>query len=91
MSVADGVAIPGGIEVTMRWDVSQLPKGMTARKLRIAHLLGDGMYKQVKDACVFAGGVPTNMPCISVAPFTLRDKDIQATFYLASNRVSRGY
>ncbi len=91
LSVASGVAILGGIEVTMRWDVSQLPKGMTARKLRIAHLLGDGMYEQVKDACVFAGGVPTNMPCISVAPFTLRDKDIQATFYLASNRVSRGY
>ncbi len=90
LSVAGGVPIAGGIEVTMRWDSSDLPKGMTARKLRIAHLLDNG-YEQVKDACVFAGGVPTNMPCISVAPFTLRDKDIQATFYLASNRVSRGY
>ncbi|MDQ3691439.1 MAG: hypothetical protein M3406_15700 [Chloroflexota bacterium] len=90
LSVADGGEIPGGIEVTMRWDASDLPKGMTARKLRIAHLLDIG-YEQVKDACVFAGGVPTNMPCISVAPFTHRDKDIQATFFLASNRVSRGY
>jgi hypothetical protein len=91
LSVADGATVPGGIQVTMRWDASELPKGMTAKKLRIAHLLGNGDYEQVRDACVFAGGVPTNMPCISVAPFTLRDKDIQATFYLASNRVSRGY
>ncbi len=56
-----------------------------------AHLLGNGDYEPVKVACAFDGGVPTNMPCISVKPFTLRDKDIQATFYLASNRVSRGY
>jgi len=90
-SVADGATVPGGIQVTMRWDASELPKGMTARKLRIAHLLGNGDYAPVKVACAFDGGVPTNMPCISVKPFTLRDKDIQATFYLASNRVSRGY
>ena len=31
------------------------------------------------------------MPCFEVAPFKLADKDIQATFWLASNRVSRGY
>lgn len=90
-SVADGAVIPGGIEVTMRWDLSELPKGMTSKKLRIAHLLENGDFDPVKDTCVLAGGVPTNMPCISVAPFALRDKDIQATFFVASNRVSRGY
>jgi hypothetical protein len=91
LSVGDGGPIPGGIQVTMRWDYSELPSGMTAQKLRIAHLLSATTYEQVKDPCVFSAGVPTNMPCISVAPHKLPDKDIQATFYLASNRVSRGY
>jgi hypothetical protein len=31
------------------------------------------------------------MPCFEVAPHKLADKDLQATFWLASNRVSRGY
>ena len=49
-------------------------------------------FVQVKDARVDdSASVPTNMPCISVAPFKLADKDIQVSFYLASNRVSRGY
>ena len=94
LSIANGALIPGGIEVTMRWDFSELPKGMTPAKLRIAHLTGTGPngFVQVKDACVYGlAGVPTNMPCISVAPFRMADKDIQASFYLASNRVSRGY
>lgn len=91
-SVGDGGLIEGGIEVTMRWDASELPKGMTPRKLRIAHLLGDGLFDPIKDPCVFdEDGVPVAMPCISVAPFALRDKDIQASFFVASNRVSRGY
>ena len=92
LSVAGGAPIPGGIEVTMRWDYSELPSGMTARKLRIAHLTGANTFVQVKDPCTFNGaGVPTNMPCVSVAPFKLADRDIQATFYLPSNRVTRGY
>ena len=94
LSVANGVPIEGGILVTMRWDLSELPSGMTPKKLRIAHLTGTGPagFVQVKDACVYNGAmVPTNMPCISVPPFKLADKDIQASFYLASNRVSRGY
>jgi hypothetical protein len=91
LSIANGATVPGGIEVTMRWDLSELPKGMTERKLRIAHLLGGQSWEPVSAACVFVAGVPTNMPCISVAPFRLADKDIQASFYLASNRVSRGY
>ncbi len=91
LSVAGGATIPGGIEVTMRWDYSELPSGMTARKLRIAHLTGTNTFVQVKDPCKFQAGVPTNMPCISVAPFKLADRDIQATFFLPSNRVTRGY
>jgi hypothetical protein len=91
LSVAQGATVPGGILVTMRWDISELPKGMTPQKLRIAHLLGGQDFEAVNAACVYAAGVPTNIPCIAVAPYRLADKDIQASFYLLFNRVSRGY
>jgi hypothetical protein len=91
IDVGDGGTIAGGIKVTMRWDVSELPKGMTEKKIRIAHLLGGQAFEAVEAQCVFVGGVPQNMPCLDGAPVKLADKDIQATFYLASNRVSRGY
>jgi hypothetical protein len=91
LAVGDGGTIAGGIEVTTRWDYSELPSGMTYRKIRVAHLLGGGQYQQVTGTCNFAGNVPTNMPCFSVPPFQQPDKDIQATYWLASNRVSRGY
>ena len=92
LSVANGATIPGGIRVTMRWDLSELPSGMTDKKLRVAHLLTATTFEQVTGKCSFnQAGVPTNMPCFEVAPFKLADKDIQATFWLASNRVSRGY
>ncbi len=92
LSVAQGATIEGGILVTMRWDLSELPSGMTPKKLRIAHLLGGQLWEPVSAACTYnQAGAPTNIPCISVAPFKLADKDIQASFYLASNRVSRGY
>ena len=79
--------VPGGIEVTMRWDYTELPSGMTAKKLRVAHLLGNGEFVQVKGMC--SDGAP--MPCFTVAPHKLADRDIQATFLLPSNRVTRGY
>jgi hypothetical protein len=92
LSVAGGSTVPGGIEVTMRWDKSELPGGMTAGKLRIAHLTSVNSFVQVKNPCTYSSaGAPTNMPCISVAPVKLADGDIQATFFLPSNRVTRGY
>ena len=92
LSVDNGELIPGGIRVRMRWDFTELPKGMTPQKLRIAHLLGNNQFVHVKDACVYDGqGVPTNMPCIAVAPVRLGDKDIEAIIYLASNRLVKGF
>jgi hypothetical protein len=91
LNVGDGGTIAGGIEVTTRWDYSELPNGMTAKKLHVAHLLGGGLYEEVTGTCTFVAGVPTNMPCFSISPFGLPDKDIQATYWLASNRVTRGY
>ena len=91
LSVANGASFPAGIEVTVRWDASQLPSGMTDRKLRIIHLFDGGGYELVSNACTFAGGQPTNLPCVKSAPKKQADKDIQATILLLRNGFVRGW
>lgn len=87
-----------GIEVTMRWDVTQLPSGMTARKLRVVHLFDPGVvvngltYELVSGTCQFnQSGLPTNMPCFTVPPFKHADKDLEASFLVRFNGVSKGW
>lgn len=92
LDVAQGNPIASGIEVTVRWDASELPNGMTAQKLKIIHLFTGGGYELVSNACTFGtNGLPTNLPCVKVAPFKFSDKDIQATILLLSNGVVRGW
>ena len=91
LDIADGSAVSGGIEVTMRWDYTQLPNGMTARKLRVVHIFDEQVDGQthafITDACTSA----TQTHCFTVAPFKLSDKDIQATFRLPFNGIGRGW
>lgn len=91
LNVGFGATYPAGIEVTIRWDASQLPSGMTDRKLRIIHLFDGGGHELVSDACTYAGGVPTNLPCIKSAPQKQADKDIVATILLLRNGFVRGW
>jgi hypothetical protein len=91
LDVADGAPVPSGIEVTVRWDASQLPKGMTNKKLRIIHLFTGGGYEFVTNPCTFSGGVATNLPCIKTKPAKLAGGDIQATVLLLSNGLVRGW
>jgi hypothetical protein len=94
LSVGDGGPIPGGIEVTTRWDYSELSSvspPMSAKKLHVAHLLGGGQFREVTGICTFVAGVPTNMPCFSTPPTDLPDKDVFAVYWLDFNRVTRGY
>lgn len=91
LAVGFGANYPAGIEVTVRWDVSQLPKGMTARKLRIVHQFDGGGSEPVVLPCTFTGTTPNVLPCIKVAPQTLSDKDIQATILLLHNGFVRGW
>lgn len=91
LSVAYGAPVPGGIEVTMRWDYSELPNGMNAKKLRVIHLFDapvDGAsYALITQAC--SATVTTH--CFTVMPFKLSDRDLQATFRLPFNGVSKGW
>jgi hypothetical protein len=96
LSIANGTALPGGIRATMRWDYTDLPNGMTEKKIRIVHIFDPGIlvggqsYELVTNLCNSATA-PTNKPCLVGAPIRLADKDILATFFLSFNGVSKGW
>jgi hypothetical protein len=97
ISVADGAPIASGITVTMRWDLSELPSGMTWQKLNVIHIFDTPTnidddpeletFALITDACADAA----DRHCFLVEPFKLGDKDIQATFILPFNGVSKGW
>lgn len=91
LSVAYGAPVPGGIELTMRWDYTELPNGMTPRKLDVIHLfdapVGGQTYALITDEC----DGPADTHCFVVRPFKLSDRDIQATVRLPFNGVSKGW
>jgi len=93
LSIAKGATIPGGITVTMRWDSSDLPQGMTPQKLDVIHLFDPGVivdgktYALITDKCTS----PNQTHCFVVEPFKLPDKDIQATFRLPFNGRGKGW
>jgi uncharacterized repeat protein (TIGR01451 family) len=93
LSIANGADISGGILVTMRWDETDLPNGMTPGKLNVIHLFDPGKvfkgktYALITDLCTSS----TQTHCFVVEPFKLGDKDIQATFRLPFNGVSKGW
>ncbi|HET7646652.1 MAG TPA: hypothetical protein VFM03_09230 [Candidatus Limnocylindria bacterium] len=84
---------PTGIVVTMVWDDSQLPKGMTARKLRVLHVTDAGVVELVNPSCTYdtVTGLPNNMPCFLTPPSKVGDKDIQAVMLWAHNGIGRGW
>jgi uncharacterized repeat protein (TIGR01451 family) len=90
LEIGDGTEFPAGIEVTIQWDASQLPPGMTDRKLRIVHFDEDG-YELVSEPCTFTDGLPDTLPCIKSAPQKQPDKDIKATILLLHNGFVRGW
>jgi hypothetical protein len=97
ISVADGASIATGISVTMRWDLSELPSGMTWQKLDVIHLFDTPTnidddpeletFALITDLCEDAD----DRHCFTVEPFKLGDKDLQATFLLPFNGVSKGW
>lgn len=93
LSVAQGASVAGGIEVTMRWDADALPNGMTPKKLKVIHVFDPDVtlnglsYALITSTCAS----PSQTHCFTVAPFKLPDKDIQATFRLPFNGISKGW
>jgi len=77
----------------MRWDALDLPSGVNASNLNVIHLFNLGRtlngktYALITDLCTS----PEQTHCFVVEPFKLSDKDIQATFRLPFNGVSKGW
>jgi len=93
LSIDGGKPIPGGILVTMRWDETDLPSGMTPAKLKVIHLFDPGKLVDGKPYALITGlcTSSTEMNCFVVMPVKLGDKDIQATFRIPFNGVSKGW
>lgn len=88
LSVKGGEPVSGGLRVTIRWDSSDLPKGMTEKKIRIVHFLDGGVAAEpVTRLC----GAVTPAPCLAGPVVRLADRDIQAVVILPSNGVIRGW
>lgn len=88
LSINGGEPVSGGLRVTIRWDFSDLPKGMTEKKIRIVHFLDGGVaVESVTQQC----GAATPAPCLAGPVVRLGDKDIQAVVILPSNGVIRGW
>jgi len=93
LQIGTGGPVTGGVQVTMRWDYSDQPNGMTEKKIHIVHIFDGGTsFEQVTNQCTFGTGpTPTNMPCLQGAPIRLADKDIQATMWWNRNGIGRGW
>ncbi len=88
LSVKDGEPVAGGLRVTIRWDFSDLPKGMTEKKIRIVHFLDGGAgHELVDEQC----GAATRAACLAGPIVRLGDRDIQAVIILPTNGVIRGW
>jgi uncharacterized repeat protein (TIGR01451 family) len=93
LSIANGGDIPGGIVVTMRWDALDLPSGVNASNLNVIHLFDPPRTLDGKTYALITGPCTSSdqTHCFIVEPFKLGDKDIQATFRLPFNGVSKGW
>lgn len=92
LSIGGGASVAGGIQITMRFDASDLPKGMTEKKIRVVHFFDGGGFERVENLCTVGGdGVPTNMPCLDGKPVRESDKDITVKMWWDRNGIGRGW
>jgi hypothetical protein len=72
-----------GVRVTSRWDYSDLPPGMTDKKLRVYHVLDDGSVELISTLCN-STTAPTNLPC-RLPTQKQADKDLVVIVFLLQN------
>ena len=88
LSIGRGRLFTTPLRVTIRFDLSELPKSMTDKKLRVVHFFDD--QAQVINTVCNSTTSPTNAPCYLPAQ-KLADKDLQITVYLLHNGNIRGW
>jgi hypothetical protein len=88
LSIGQGRLFTSPLRVTIRFDLSELPNGMTDKKLRVVHFFDD-QAQLINTVCDSATS-PTNAPCYLPA-VKQADKDLQITVYLLHNGNIRGW
>jgi hypothetical protein len=87
ISVADGAAFPEqGLTVQVTFGAPELPKGMTARKLHVVHVLDGGTAFELVDGDCAVVEAPCRLSTV-----TLKDKSIVVTLLLDSNGSVKGF
>lgn len=89
VSVAAGGTFPGGFQIVITFDSSELV-GVNANNLRIWHTYSGGS-ELISSKCSFASGAstPTSMPCLVTKK--LPGSDLRVTIWTTHNGVLRGY
>jgi hypothetical protein len=90
-AIAGGTLVPGGFKAKVRWDYSDLPSGMSEKKIHLVHLFTPGNTYELITAQCNSPTAPTNVPCLVGPPVREADKDISATFFLNSGSTVRGW
>ncbi|HET7636771.1 MAG TPA: hypothetical protein VFK93_03755 [Candidatus Limnocylindria bacterium] len=90
LSIGQGATFPRpGLQVTIRFDYSELPNGMTDKKLRVVQFNDDGTSTPITTLCDSASA-PTNAPCYLPA-VKQADRDLVITVWLLHNGNIRGW
>lgn len=89
VNVASGDSFPGGFQIILTFDSSELV-GVNANTLKIWHYWSGGS-ELISSKCSFASGsaTPSSMPCLVVKK--LPGSDLRVTIWTTHNGVVRGY
>ena len=86
IEVAAGASFPGGFQVVITLDSSEIPGGVTTRNIRIYHTwIGAPTpgYETISARCTFTDGLPNSMPCLNAVK--VNGSDIQVTLWTEHN------
>ena len=64
IEVAGGATFPGGFQVVITMDGSELASGVNAKSVKIYHVW-DGGSETINTRCTFTNGLPKSMPCLN--------------------------
>jgi hypothetical protein len=91
IEVNGGQPFPGGFQVILQFDSSEIPGGVNANNIQIYHTW-DGPpapgFETIPTRCTFSGGVPTSLPCLTAKK--INGNDLQVTIWTTHNGVIHG-
>jgi hypothetical protein len=90
LEIGQGRLFTSPLKVQIRFDYSELPSGMTDKKLRVVHFYADADGAHADPITTVCNAGATNAPCYVPAVKQV-DKDLVITVYLLHNGNIRGW